>query len=772
MNTKYFTTEAYATAARTAAWHDALRDISLTADDDPRDGEFRATISSFFSPLGLLFARLQAGAAGLSFVQGERIEDAWIAYHWEGDCVLSRPGESVGVNACDVSYGTADKALRLSFSQPFQLSIVRIPYDAIASRLLTPGMLRLGSLPAGSDLGRIIGAFLASATETLRTIEPAHLPAIELALIEFVLGIFAESESLIPSPALSRGQASELQRVAQVIETRLSDPDLSLSNVAGTQNWSPRYIQKLFEAAGETFSHYLRARRLDRCRKDLVDPLYAHLSITDVLLRWGFNDAAHFSRAFRARFGKSPREYRRQLEDARLINSLRLVSRGWPNSVHKTDTPDHPPATSGSEQRRNPGTASGDERGTYLAATSKTIHWGFFSRSLRPVLEVESGDVVTVETLTHHAYDDYERMIKGDSGAEDVFLWTKERKNVDRRGAGPMDASIFGRGAGEGFGVHICTGPISIREARPGDVVEVRILDARPRPSGNARYTGRAFGSNAAAWWGMQYNELLTGPRPREVITVYEIDCADGAETATAAYSFRWTPQTDPFGVLHRTIDYPGVPVDHESVQKTYDVLKGVRVPIHPHFGLIALAPREADLVDSVPPAYFGGNIDNRRAGKGAALYLPVSVPGALLSIGDPHAAQGDSELCGTAIECSLTGVFQIVLHKNGARAAPFLSDLNYPLLETPEEWVIHGFSYPNYLAELGDKAQSDIYGKSSLDLAMRDAFRKTRRFLMALGLTEDEAISLMSVGVDFGITQVVDGNWCVHALVRKALFS
>jgi acetamidase/formamidase len=85
----------------------------------------------------------------------------------------------------------------------------------------------------------------------------------------------------------------------------------------------------------------------------------------------------------------------------------------------------------------------------------------------------------------------------------------------------------------------------------------------------------------------------------------------------------------------------------------------------------------------------------------------------------------------------------------------------------------LHGFSFPNYLADLGPKAQSEIYGKSSVDLALRDAFRKTRHFLMTTQkLTEDEAISLISVGVDFGVTQVVDGNWGVHAIVRKSLFS
>ena len=83
------------------------------------------------------------------------------------------------------------------------------------------------------------------------------------------------------------------------------------------------------------------------------------------------------------------------------------------------------------------------------------------------------------------------------------------------------------------------------------------------------------------------------------------------------------------------------------------------------------------------------------------------------------------------------------------------------------------GFSHPNYLAEFGATGQSEVYSKSSLDLAMKDAFRKMRRFLMALkGLNEDEAIALMSAAVDFGVTQVVDGNWGVHATIRKSMFS
>lgn len=127
----------------------------------------------------------------------------------------------------------------------------------------------------------------------------------------------------------------------------------------------------------------------------------------------------------------------------------------------------------------------------------------------------------------------------------------------------------------------------------------------------------------------------------------------------------------------------------------------------------MGLAPKEADMVNSIPPSYTGGNIDNWRIGKGATMYYPVAVPGALFSVGDPHASQGESELCGTAIECSLTGTFQFVLHRQADLAGTSLEGLDFPMIETAEKWVLSGFSYPNDLADLGPDAQNAIFAKT-----------------------------------------------------------
>lgn len=789
MTSSFFSAEAYPGDRRADAWKAALAPLALAVRQIDDDGQLRASARSVVSPLGISFARLASGPQELSCAARRGEAGVWLALHLEGRARLAADGDMSELVPGDIAYGSLGVPFGIAFDTDFRQFFVKVPQDVLASRLVKPSTLRIGRSSGKNGFGHVFAGMLGSVSETIDKLTPDQLRPIEIALTEFLATCLASD---VPEGALRGGTCSQtaiLNRICQLIEARLGEHDFSRDTVAAKEGISPRYVQKLFENAGETFAHYLRLRRLERCRAELVNPIYAHLSITDICYRWGFNDSAHFSRAFRDQYGVSPRSYRKRVGGALSQSMLLQIGRGWPDrsalALHGAngDAAEAPlaarPAKRAKTQRVLPAsgaatkarTALSEPQHHYLPANDKTVHWGYFSKLLQPVLRVRSGDLVTIETLTHHANDDYERMVKGDSGAESVFHWTSRSKRIDRRGAGPMNSSIFGRGAGEGFGVHLCTGPIAIEGAEPGDILELRILSVRLRPSANPLYAGRAFGSNAAAWWGFHYNDLLTDPKPREVVTIYEIDCM-GAEFARAAYNFRWTPQRDPFGVLHPTIDYPGIPVDHSSVVENHNVLKGIRIPLRPHFGVIGVAPKEADIVDSIPPSYFGGNLDNWRAGPGATIYLPVSVPEALLSIGDPHASQGDSELCGTAIECSLTGMFQVLLHKKRDLAGRPFVDLNYPLLETPKEWVIHGFSLSNYLAELGETAQSEIYKRSSLDTAMRDAFWKVRRFLMkSKGLMEDEAISLISVAADFGVTQVVDGNWCVHALLRKALF-
>lgn len=751
-----FTTDPFPLDRRGAAWEEALRGMGLAAacECGPPDGH----LLRYRAPQGSEIALIAAGPQRLLRRPQANAGHVWLASLLHGAAHL--PGD-LPVRVGELLYWPSPAGPLLQSTGKFRLLLLRLSQRELhwaatpaSDEARDGGPVRPGRQP-------VLAALVATIAEAIEASAETALAALETALAEIMpaaLGLLAGG---------SAKRAALRRRVLRAIDTRLDDPQLNLTRFAEAEGISTRAVQKLLEDGGHSFSQYLRQRRLQCAAEALADPAQAALPVAEIGFRCGFADPAHFSRAFRRHFGLAPNLHRADaLQRAQAAPQTAPRSRGVPQAAPPRDLPEP-------RYHHQPAALNGD-RPTHhhLRATPETAHWGYFSRWLPPVLRVRSGDTVAIDTLTQHATDDAARMIAGDRDAEAVFRWTAQGRAIERRGAGPMDASIYGRGAGEGFGVHILTGPILVEEAQPGDVLEVEILDIAPRPSSAAGYAGRSFGSNAAVWWGRHYDDLLTGPKPREVVTVYEIGSCQGRPCAHAVYSFRWTPQRDPSGVLHKTIDYPGVPVDHATIEPNHEVLRGVHVPLRLHFGTIGVAPDHPGPLDSVPPSAFGGNIDNWRISAGAKLYLPVAVPGALLSIGDPHAAQGDSEYSGTAIECSLSGTIRLRVHQR-AHAGALLRDLNYPLVETPASWIVQGFSHADYLAELGEAAQSEVYKQSSLDNAMRDAFRKVRRFLMtAHGLSEDEAISLLSVAVDFGVTQVVDGNWGVHAIVPKALFT
>jgi acetamidase/formamidase/AraC-like DNA-binding protein len=772
MTLRPYTSESYSEGERPEAWRDVLASIGLrpTAVTTIHAGHATAVRRSF---QGVTLARLSAGPQSVSANGDRALDHPLVLLPMEDNVALKTVAGHQIVAAGHLILLPRMGEWSVAFQRDMHAVVLAITPEPAHGRRVVPSGGEVRVLASGG-LGNVFAQMMELGARDLEALSDAEWSALAQGLADLLPTFMRpQGDNAGELGGGTATKAATLHRLCQAVERRLDDPDLTPARIASVEGISERYLQKLFEGTGSSFTHYLRERRLQRTWADLSNPAEAHHSISEIAFRAGFNDSAHFSRTFRQRFGVSPRAFRQTESERQAASAAAAGQRGWPQQAlaqlrsqatavtHKTAVLDPPKADSVDAPRHH-----------HLAADASRVHWGYFSRSLPPQIEIGSGDTITIETLTQHASDDPERMIKGDAGAESVFHWTRDQKNVDRRGAGPLDASIYGRGAGEGFGVHICTGPVAVKDAEPGDVLEIRILDIVPRASRNPDFAGRVFGSSVAAWWGYHYKEFLAEKNAHEAVTIYEIVDDGDAPHARALYSYRWQPQTDPFGTLHTTYDYPGIPIPPSSVRRRHDVLDGIRIPLRPHFGVIALAPREADLIDSVPPAYFGGNLDNWRLGKGSTVYLPVSVAGALLSVGDPHAAQGDGELGGTAIECSMTGTFQIILHKKGELTNQPFADLSYPLIETESDWVLMGFSHPNYLAEFGAKGQSEVYATSSLDLAMKDAFRKMRRFLMSVkGLSEDEAIALMSVAVDFGVTQVVDGNWGVHAILSKRMF-
>ena len=169
---------------------------------------------------------------------------------------------------------------------------------------------------------------------------------------------------------------------------------------------------------------------------------------------------------------------------------------------------------------------------------------------------------------------------------------------------------------------------------------------------------------------------------------------------------------------------------------------RGATVAIDPFLGVIGMPPDEPGIWSTVPPRRCGGNIDCRLLVAGSTLFLPIPVAGALVSLGDGHAAQGDGEVSGTAIECPLEAA-QVTLDLRES------SELRMPIARTDDAWLAFGFDEDLDVA-------AGLATETMLDLIERE-----------LGRDRKEALALASVAVDLAVTQVVNEAKGVHAILR-----
>jgi acetamidase/formamidase len=254
-----------------------------------------------------------------------------------------------------------------------------------------------------------------------------------------------------------------------------------------------------------------------------------------------------------------------------------------------------------------------------LMPSPKTVHIGYFLATVKPVLTIDSGDIVTIES------------------AASVVPAVVDQSGVVPPSAVPQyQRDIYGEVKDRGPGPHILTGPIEIRGAEPGDVLEVRILDI-----------------GLALDWGYNRQRPYTGALPDEFTAIWS-----------------------------RII-----PINRQA--KTAEVAKGVVVPVdRPFFGTMGLAPDPSmGRISSGPPGVHSGNMDNKDLIAGTTLFMPVQASGALFSAGDAHAAQGHGEVDLTAIETGLRGKFQFIVRKD--------MKLVWPRAETPTHWIVMGL-HPN----------------------------------------------------------------------------
>ena len=238
----------------------------------------------------------------------EHYEDCYFAVLMlSGSQWLEQDGRQVLLRPGDFAFYDGARPHSLTFSRHWGELILNIPRPLLDHELGGAGRLTATRVGCDRGAGALLRGHLAGLAQELGVLDRHDLSC----LSRSTLGLIAAAMAHAGGRAEVRGRDQTLIRAKALVERSLDDPGLDASRIAAALGVSARYLNKLFEAEHTSLMRFVLARRLARCRDDLLDPACGALSVSDIALRWGFNDLSHFSRAFRARFGESPRECRR-----------------------------------------------------------------------------------------------------------------------------------------------------------------------------------------------------------------------------------------------------------------------------------------------------------------------------------------------------------------------------------------------------------------------------------------------------------------------------
>src|SRR5580692_9669927 len=284
-----------------------------------------------------------------------------------------------------------------------------------------------------------------------------------------------------------------------------------------------------------------------------------------------------------------------------------------------------------------------------------------------------------------------------------------------------------------------------VAHVKPGDTIETNTLDA----FGNAL---KKPGDKLSAVKG---DNPLTGPlyldgaQPGDTLMVKILDLQVDGNQGVGAFApgFGALNETSYTPMLHSPLPekiwfYPVDKASNTATFKALDSKFSVKIPLHPFFGCIGVAPAGGEVRSSIVPAEFGGNMDAPEVSVGNTLYLPVNVPGALLYMGDGHAAMGDGEVAGTAIEVPLRVRMRVSVIKG--------KKIDWPRFENADEIMAAGIYRP-------------------LDDSLRIAFTQLIAWIHAdYGLSELDAYELLSKVAKIHVTEMVDPNYVIIAKIDK----
>jgi AraC-like DNA-binding protein len=299
-------------------WSDAVCDVFVGLDCS-RDGE-----GPFFGTVLRRLVELAPGeSASLIHVASEpqsatrsarhirRSSDAWImlVMQTQGPALLRQDDRSAALGPGDMVLFDSTRPYQFAFDRPFQQLVLKMPQRRLAARLPLPALWLGCPLRAAAPLGKVLAAHVSAVSAALETVDPAVRPGLIERTIDLVAFTFT---GLLHGSAAAAGTARRAlaARAMQFIDAHIDDAALSPARVAEALGISTGYLHRLFQAVGASVSGHIRERRLARCREELASALHAGERITEIALRWGFGDVAHFSRAFRLRYGLTPRDFR------------------------------------------------------------------------------------------------------------------------------------------------------------------------------------------------------------------------------------------------------------------------------------------------------------------------------------------------------------------------------------------------------------------------------------------------------------------------------
>jgi AraC-like DNA-binding protein len=231
-----------------------------------------------------------------------------------GSSVLSQGGHDTALTPGDLAIYDTTRPYDLRLDGPFGMVVLMFPRSLLNVPERSLRLIAGQRIPGDRPLPRLIGPFVTGLTQHTDGHVPETNRLLCDALLDMLGAALADELEINTSPAPGPRQAAMLHRIKIYIDEQLSDPDLDPTGIAAAHHISPRYLRKLFEAEGDSVSRWIRRRRLDNCRRDLAEPKLFDKSVTSVASRWGFTDAAHFSRLFRSTFGQSPREHRQSAQ--------------------------------------------------------------------------------------------------------------------------------------------------------------------------------------------------------------------------------------------------------------------------------------------------------------------------------------------------------------------------------------------------------------------------------------------------------------------------